>query len=430
MGKRIFQYPEVTELAEDDYIMIDSEADDTRCILASKIAPSLMSKTVTERKVYSASEDGVKGYSSVNVKVPFTNITDLEGDIVTFDDGEDLPLASLKTTIVPNQSGSGDPSPTNIRPISGWSGANVSVCGVNILGGLPLAEEFEGAVGYSIDTTNKTFTYQRSKDEWIPNVKFKENTGYTFIVTYTGGRNNCWRVVYTDGTTGQIDLPQTSEKATYLITTPSNKTIKAFDVTWLVNSLVTVYYEESGIFEGTITRDDFEPYNGHTYTIQFKDGDNPLTVYGGTLNVVSGELTVDRVMKEVTSISSMGQSSGGLWYCTSNISDNPSVDGSNLISDYFKIGYGTVGCCYITGNGLILVFILPQDITTPADANSWCQTNKPHFVYELATPITYQLTPTQVKSLLGTNNVWGDCGKSLVSYQKTWVQPDFTPDNN
>jgi hypothetical protein len=31
-------------------------------------------------------------------------------------------------------------------------------------------------------------------------------------------------------------------------------------------------------------------------------------------------------------------------------------------------------------------------------------------VYELATPITYQLTPTQVKSLLGSNNVWADCG--------------------
>ena len=33
--------------------------------------------------------------------------------------------------------------------------------------------------------------------------------------------------------------------------------------------------------------------DGTTYTIQFKDGDNPLTVYGGSLDVVSGELVVD-----------------------------------------------------------------------------------------------------------------------------------------
>jgi hypothetical protein len=39
--------------------------------------------------------------------------------------------------------------------------------------------------------------------------------------------------------------------------------------------------------------------------------------------------------------------------------------------------------------------------------------NGVQLVYELATPLTYQLTPTQVKSLLGSNNVWADCGKIL-----------------
>ncbi len=31
-------------------------------------------------------------------------------------------------------------------------------------------------------------------------------------------------------------------------------------------------------------------------------------------------------------------------------------------------------------------------------------------VYPLTTPITYQLTPTEIRSLLGINNVWADCG--------------------
>jgi hypothetical protein len=31
-------------------------------------------------------------------------------------------------------------------------------------------------------------------------------------------------------------------------------------------------------------------------------------------------------------------------------------------------------------------------------------------VYPLTTPVTYQLTPTEVRSLLGVNNVWADCG--------------------
>lgn len=48
-----------------------------------------------------------------------------EGAVVSFADGADLPLKSLIVDIDPVQSGSGDPSPTNIRPISGWNAVNV-----------------------------------------------------------------------------------------------------------------------------------------------------------------------------------------------------------------------------------------------------------------------------------------------------------------
>jgi hypothetical protein len=37
-------------------------------------------------------------------------------------------------------------------------------------------------------------------------------------------------------------------------------------------------------------------------------------------------------------------------------------------------------------------------------------------VYELATPTTYNLTPTEVKTLLGINNIFADCGDVDVEY--------------
>ena len=37
-------------------------------------------------------------------------------------------------------------------------------------------------------------------------------------------------------------------------------------------------------------------------------------------------------------------------------------------------------------------------------------------VYELATPTEVQLTPTEVKTLLGQNNVWADTGEVEVTY--------------
>lgn len=50
------------------------------------------------------------------------------GSIASFTDGaDDVPVKDLTVAIEPVQSGSGDPSPSNVRPISGWTGANVTV---------------------------------------------------------------------------------------------------------------------------------------------------------------------------------------------------------------------------------------------------------------------------------------------------------------
>jgi hypothetical protein len=43
----------------------------------------------------------------------------------------------------------------------------------------------------------------------------------------------------------------------------------------------------------------------------------------------------------------------------------------------------------------------------------WFVDNPTHFVYYIATPQTYQLTPTQVTTLLGQNNIFADCGQIL-----------------
>lgn len=39
-------------------------------------------------------------------------------------------------------------------------------------------------------------------------------------------------------------------------------------------------------------------------------------------------------------------------------------------------------------------------------------------VYPLATPTTYTLTPTEVSTLLGENNVWADSGDVEMTYRR------------
>lgn len=64
--------------------------------------------------------------SAIDQKAPVI-LRDASGDIVTFADGADgMPLSSCVVQIDPVQSGTGDPAPDNVRPISGWTGATIS----------------------------------------------------------------------------------------------------------------------------------------------------------------------------------------------------------------------------------------------------------------------------------------------------------------
>ena len=144
---RIYQYPVVTEIGNDDYLALGSAMNGSRAILASDLAPVIGSKTITERGTYKASDDNMDGYGQVTVDIPYTDIHVASGDIATFE-GEDLPLKSLKVTVTPYQDLShGDPSPENICPIIGWDEAVVTRCGKNILG---INEAYGGKTGVNI----------------------------------------------------------------------------------------------------------------------------------------------------------------------------------------------------------------------------------------------------------------------------------------
>ena len=54
-----------------------------------------------------------------------------EGSIVSFGTNISRPM-QVTCTLSPVQSGSGDPSPSNIRPITGWTGCDVSRTGKNL----------------------------------------------------------------------------------------------------------------------------------------------------------------------------------------------------------------------------------------------------------------------------------------------------------
>lgn len=298
------------------------------------------------------------------------------GNIATFDDGaDDVPVKQLTVSIEPVQSGSGDPSPENLRPITGWTGANVFASGKNLLGGEALRDSVMFAMPSATDNPDERFVsfsaagklqYDFSTLNRLDKA-FSSGSRFTFVMTFrkAGGTNGLSNMVvyYTDGTYSIIPgIPSATTKATIVFTTPAGKTVDRFSKTNQANT-TQLYYDECGIFEGVLTADDFMAYQGAVISASWET--EAGTVFGGTLDVPNGTLTVTH--GQISSYN--GETLPGAW-----ISDR----------DVYTAG------------------------TTP--------TSGAQVVYELAEPVVYQLTPEQVETLLGVNNIWADCGTVEVTY--------------
>lgn len=220
------------------------------------------------------------------------------GAVVSFSDGADnLPLKSLNVGIEPVQSGSGDPSPTNIRPISGWNAVNVK-------------------------------------------------NGNTVIATISLGQ----------------------------------------------------------------------------------------TVYGGTLNVLTGVLTVDRanisITDYLTSIQNNGARNGNQLIALAITGKKAGTD--NFISNLFFISSSAVGKYTMHGRATstTIEFEIPFSAlgVTEEDpvnvrlsaAKQWFTDNPTQLCYELATPFEIQLIPHQIRSLYGNNTIFADTGNVALEY---WAHP-------
>jgi len=219
---------------------------------------------------------------------------EITGNPVSFNTNLSKPLKQMLIPFTPVQSGSGDPSPDNVRPITGWTGVNVYRTGVNLCGGKRFADELKARYpSATIDETNKTisFAYNASTTAgvYFPKVPFKENTQYTFVLAMKNdsvARPNL-QIYYTDGTTTNlVDLSTTGTKETVVVTSTANKTILTLNKRSQGGTTV-MYYDECGAFEGVVTATDYEPYVGTTIPVAFPavgknlfDKAHPNIVYG------------------------------------------------------------------------------------------------------------------------------------------------------
>ena len=416
--------------------------------------PTLITKTITENGTYNASEDNADGYSQVTVNVPYMEKKSASGDIASFSDGAGYPFLKVKANINPVQdlhgyeypwvggagknkinapditladagdiyngsinlaagtytlsssntttsvtvegvsgimpltftlanaittiqitaSGAGEfkniqiesgSSATsyapysNICPISGFTGVNVAVNGKNLFNLADFATTYPSycSMNDGILSVNSTTAL------YINGVAFDYPLeGQMFIkckIKPGTATNPRLFIRYTDGSTEGSDGAAGSEWVNITKATSQTKRIKSICLNWTTSGTF-----EIKDFIVSTTDSEYTPYNGHVYPISWQD--EAGIVYGGYIDLVSGVLTVTKVgIAEYN-----GETLPSAW-----------------ISDRDR---------YVAGS-------------TP--------TIGAQVVYDLATPQTYNLTPQQINTLIGQNNVWNNTnGQTEVEY--------------
>lgn len=298
-----------------------------------------------------------------------------ESIIATCDDAAGgLPLKTLTANIVPAQAGSGDPSPDNVRAISGYTGVTVTRTGKNLItnnmqsvtkNGITMTRNTDGSFTFNGTATASIGFYISAANSSTQTVLPIKPGTYTLSGGASGGTGTTFRLavyIYVNGTYTRAYSDFGSSR-TFTISENENGYIPLINI---YNGTTVSNLTFKPQLEIGDTATEYEPYNGATYPVTFPTSAG--TVYGGTLVVYadgSGTLTVDRA--EIASYA--GETLPGEW-----ISDR----------DVYSAG------------------------ATP--------TTGAQVVYKVATPTTYALSAVQVAQMLqGVNNVWLNAAGTLAA---------------
>ena len=335
------------------------------------------------------------------------------GNPVTFETNAAKPL-SVVAAFSPVQAGSGDPSPENIRPITGFTGANIYLSPTDADD--PAKQTFAvtfPALGKNLFDISKVES--GTLDGYGNKVANASRTVTGFITlkagTYTISRKaatDWWKIWSYTLDEEPLQSIMNNINTSHTITLSADSKIRiAFD--YIVDSGNEVQLESGSSATA------YEPYTN--------------TAYGGTLDLTTGVLTVDKESITIdgnTPVWSTYNNPQAQGLTFSIGLDNKALKISSSYCDKFKNAgnvsiwdYDVRGVCADNRNQARLFFNAFEPVADLNAWKAWIAENNLQVVYELATPVTYQLTPTEILSLIGNNTIWSDLNGDLtVIYKK------------
>ncbi|MBQ3252164.1 MAG: hypothetical protein IJB02_02855 [Oscillospiraceae bacterium] len=325
--------------------------------------------------------------------------------------------------IQPVQGGTGEPSPENIRPITGQSVVKLTRCGKNLFN-IAKGKSSNATVNGNTIRVIKSANGGRSSGN-VP-LNIPANTSFTVsgkLIGTNGTTTNPWMVfvITESGKYHGINQSNVSADGTFSWNRTFTEAITKSYIQVEMTEEAGVYVELADIQIEFGKKTDYEPYNGDTFTF-----DLGQTVYGGAINWATGELTCTHkgmamkglgwyvVGAMICAPLADGIRSGSIgvpcWcnmYATATTTQevNGIINGTNT-----KITVGSnlidIGCMVAVGN--------PQGLSV-SDFKTALSKNDALLVYQLAEPVTIQLTPQEIFALSGVNTLYSDTGDTAVT---------------
>ena len=194
------------------------------------------------------------------------------GSISTVTDAAELPLNALKVSVEAVQSGSGTPSPSNIRPISGWDSGEIFNANKNLADNSNIIR--------LIGNSNNTYVTTTAPYGSI-------------VVPIKGGRQYVISIknAQTIFTSTSAEYPTVGGSMVDPYTGTSGQAVTTKVINTSANARYLVFH--TGIFDFEEAQVElgnqattYEPYQGKQYTQQF-----PTIIYGAEWDVIGGVLS-------------------------------------------------------------------------------------------------------------------------------------------
>lgn len=338
--------------------------------------------------------------ADVNLLGPLPIIISNKAPIVSFNDGaDDVPVEQGTFYVVPSQAGTGTPSPSNPRAISGYTGMTITHAKKNLIDD---SKRFQA---------NKTLVINQT-----------DNTSFatflkagTYTISYSTTATTCYIYRREENDSGNTNMGK-STSATFTIAEDGHFRFWLYGDDALSEN-ISNFQLEAGSSATTYT-----PYvTPETLPVSWSD--EAGTVYGGELNVTTGVLTVTYASETYNGDESWSAYASGNGYART-VTGMPSgtfYNDAMVMCDIFakqpdnsnlgvRVGVANANIYVVQANTLDGV----SDATT---FRTWLSTHNMTFTYKLATPVTYQLDPHAINTFYGANNFYCDTGDSQLNYR-------------